>query len=139
VAWISKITVIIFNCLHMFFVSSVECSACLLCVFLVGSGGIYQEKSPLKYIPTTHAYSKIIMVWYFKNNLKIFCKYFTTLKCKVLQYENGQKCIPQCVYLMMASWTETYRVWITGRDWCFCSVNFNTSTKLHKDGKKCEC
>jgi hypothetical protein len=31
----------------------------------------------------TTAYNKIITAWYFKNNFKIFCKYFTPLKCRV--------------------------------------------------------
>jgi hypothetical protein len=37
----------------------------------------------------------------------------------------------QRAHLMMASWAETYSVWIIGRDECLWSVNLNTWTKLH--------
>jgi hypothetical protein len=34
-------------------------------------------------------------------------------------------------------WARRHSVWIIGRDKCFWSVNFSTSTKLHRDDEKC--
>jgi hypothetical protein len=50
-----------------------------------------------------------------------------------------QQFLLQLVHLMMASWAEMCSVQIIRRDEWFWSVNFNTWTKLHRDGEKCEC
>jgi hypothetical protein len=74
----------------------------------------------------------------FKNNFKIFYKYFTPLKFKVCQHDkrvavSSVTCTPDG-----GSQLGSNSV-IIRRDECFQSVDFNTSMKLHRNGEKCEC
>jgi hypothetical protein len=50
----------------------------------------------------------------------------------------GQQLPLQFVHLMMASLAEICSVPIKGRGEYFWSVNFNASTKFHRNGEKCE-